>query len=150
MQLRAELVMVDWAMGGGRLEPFSDSIATGLGWLFSVQGVVVGFVMTIISSLLIAVIVDEPSYDLIGGWIGDRRRTLYLRWLDAAENKLQRFFGSHLLGLRAFDRCLLLALAYPLFLLLRPGCWARPPAWAARHCWMPVWPGRNGLWSSSE
>ena len=104
--------------GRGRLEPFSDSIATGLGWLFSVQGVVVGFVMTIISSLLIAVIVDEPSYDLIGGWIGDRRRTLYLRWLDAAENKLQRFFGSHLLGLRAFDRCLLLALAYPLFLLL--------------------------------
>lgn len=82
------------------------------------QGVVVGFVVTIISSLLIAVIVDEPSYDLIGGWIGDRRRTLYLRWLDAAENKLQRFFGSHLLGLRAFDRCLLLALAYPLFLLL--------------------------------
>jgi hypothetical protein len=104
------------------VERFFDEIGTGLGWLSSPLGWVIGlaaFVLTIVvGAMVTAAIKEKKSYDLVSGWMGDRRRTLYLRWLDAAENKLQRFFGSRLLGWYAFDRCLLLACAYPIFLLL--------------------------------
>jgi len=86
--------------------------------LSSVNGQVTGFVGVVLSGLLILVIADKPSYDLMTGWMGERRRALYLRGLDGAEAALRRFFGTRLLGWRAFDRCLLLAYLYPIFFLL--------------------------------
>ena len=103
---------------GRRVEEFLDIISTGWGWLSSMRGVAASVAGIALSGLLIAVIADKPSYDLITGWMAERRRALYRGWLEGAENGLRRFFGQNLLGWRAFDRCLLLALVYPIFLLL--------------------------------
>ncbi len=59
--------------------------------------------------------------------MAEQQRTLYTRWLGFGARALDLFFGPRLLGWRAFDRCVALALLYPIvFLLVGWVCGAAP------------------------
>jgi hypothetical protein len=102
----------------GVVEQVFEIFSSGLGWLLILVSVLGGGAAIGLSGLLIAVLNDPKSYDLIAGWMGERRRVVYRRWLGRADAGLRGFFGRRMLGWRAFERCLLLAYLYPVFLLL--------------------------------
>ena len=108
------------------LQAFAERVWTHAGWLLTLGGleVTAGTALAlaaVVVALLIFLLPDDRSYRQLLGY-ALRPASLYLRLMGWAQGRLDDFFGG-LLSWRAFDRCLLIAFLYPVFLLLLAWHW---------------------------
>ena len=88
---------------------FLDTLSVALSWLSGLPGVLIEVAGVGLSSLLLVLLADKKSYEQVAGWMRERQRDVYRRWIGLAASGLTRFFGPCPFGWRAFDRSMFLA-----------------------------------------